>query len=402
MDYFSNYRNLPREIYILFISRIIDAAGSFVQPLLTLILTEKIGLSAAESGLYITILGSLSAPGMIIGGKLTDLIGRKKIILLSQIPGALVLMLCASIKSSSMLLVYLLILSSILYSISSPAYDALLADITVPKNRQASYSLSYMGWNLGYAIGPILGGLLFKNALPFLFFGDGVTTLISMILVATFIGETKGKKDQEINSEKRPLEISQEGSVFHILFQRPILIFFALILFCYDFVYAQWGFALPLQLADLFGKNGAALYGTLASFNGILVIILTPLLTKVTKKIPAITVMSIGGFCYVLSFGSLAFVHILFLFYLDLFIMTIGEILISISSSVFIADHTPLSYRGRISAIIPIVTGAGYVVSPLVIGNFISYASIKDAWFLAGAIVFIAACLMSLLKRIDN
>ncbi|MHA5103427.1 hypothetical protein R5R40_04630 [Oenococcus oeni] len=53
-------------------------------------------------------------------------------------------MLCASIKSSSMLLVHLLILSSILYSISSPAYDALLADITVPKNRQASYSLSYM------------------------------------------------------------------------------------------------------------------------------------------------------------------------------------------------------------------------------------------------------------------
>ncbi|WP_281166294.1 MFS transporter, partial [Liquorilactobacillus sicerae] len=157
-----------------FISRIIDAAGSFVQPLLTLILTEKIGLSAAESGLYITILGSLSAPGMIIGGKFTDLIGRKKIILLSQIPGALVLMFCASIKSSSMLLVYLLILSSILYSISSPAYDALLADITVPKNRQASYSLSYMGWNLGYAIGPILGGLLFKNALPFLFLGDGV------------------------------------------------------------------------------------------------------------------------------------------------------------------------------------------------------------------------------------
>ncbi|WP_243465567.1 hypothetical protein [Oenococcus oeni] len=112
--------------------------------------------------------------------------------------------------------------------------------------------------------------------------------------------------------------------------------------------------------------------------------------------------MSIGGFCYVLSFGSLAFVHILFLFYLDLFIMTIGEILISINSSVFIADHTPLSHRGRISAIIPIVTGAGYVVSPLVIENFISYASIKDAWFLAGAIVFIAACLMSLLKRIDN
>ncbi|AZZ61068.1 MFS transporter [Oenococcus sp. UCMA 16435] len=402
MNYFSNYRNLPKEIYIIFISRIIDAAGSFVQPLLTLILIEKIGLSAAESGFYITIQGVLSAPGMIIGGKLTDLLGRKKIILLSQIPGALVLMFCASIKSSSILLVYFLILSSILYSISSPAYDALLADITIPKNRQASYSLSYMGWNLGYAIGPILGGLLFKNALPFLFFGDGITTLVSMVLVATFIGETKGKKDQEIDFAKRPLEISQEGSVFRILLQRPIIICFALILFCYEFVYAQWGFALPLQLSDLFGKNGAFLYGTLASFNGILVIILTPLLTKITKKISAITVMSIGGFCFVVSFGSLAFVHVLFPFYFDLFLMTIGEILISINSSVFIANHTPLSHRGRISAIIPIITGAGYVFSPIVMGNFISYASIKDAWFLAGGIVFIAACLMSLLKRIDN
>ncbi|OIL26777.1 hypothetical protein ATX01_01705 [Oenococcus oeni] len=83
MDYFSNYRNLPREIYILFISRIIDAAGSFVQPLLTLILTEKIGLSAAESGVYITIIGSLSVTGIIFVGKLIDLIGRNIIILFS-------------------------------------------------------------------------------------------------------------------------------------------------------------------------------------------------------------------------------------------------------------------------------------------------------------------------------
>ena len=40
----STYKGLPKEFYVLFIGRIINCIGSFVHPLMSLILTEKIGL----------------------------------------------------------------------------------------------------------------------------------------------------------------------------------------------------------------------------------------------------------------------------------------------------------------------------------------------------------------------
>lgn len=48
--FFAEYRGLPREIYVLFIAHIITNIGSFVQPLLALILTQKIGLGSSSAG----------------------------------------------------------------------------------------------------------------------------------------------------------------------------------------------------------------------------------------------------------------------------------------------------------------------------------------------------------------
>ena len=128
-------------------------------------------------------------PAALIGGKLTDVIGRKKIIILFDTLGA-VAYLTVSFLEPSMLLVYFIMAAGFFMGMAHPAHDALIADLTTPENRNGAYSLTYLGFNLGFILGPVLGGFLFENYFRFIFIIDGITALAAVILISLFIDET--------------------------------------------------------------------------------------------------------------------------------------------------------------------------------------------------------------------
>ncbi|MGM0675698.1 MAG: MFS transporter [Spirochaetota bacterium] len=44
---------------------------------------------------------------------------------------------------------------------ATPATIALATDLSTPDTRQATFSLLYLGHNLGFAVGPLVAGFLF-------------------------------------------------------------------------------------------------------------------------------------------------------------------------------------------------------------------------------------------------
>ncbi|MDV3427632.1 MAG: MFS transporter, partial [Bacillota bacterium] len=92
------YRGLKKEIYIIFTARIVNSMGCFVYPLLALIMTQKIGLSTARTGTLITTVSIFTGLSMIIGGKVADSFGRKRVILLFQGLAAIVFIICGFLK----------------------------------------------------------------------------------------------------------------------------------------------------------------------------------------------------------------------------------------------------------------------------------------------------------------
>ncbi|SKA96635.1 Predicted arabinose efflux permease, MFS family [Caloramator quimbayensis] len=395
------YRGLPKEIYVIFISRIVNSVGSFVMPLMTLILTQKIGLSKSEAGLYISLAGFLMMPVSILGGKLADTIGRKKLIMVFGFLGTLMYIICGFMKPTINMM-YVIMAAGACHSISGPAYDALLADLTTPENRKGAYSLVYMGWNIGFAVGPIIGGFLFERHLPIVFIGDAATTIISLILVGIYVKETINLTKQDIEDEGRALEKREEGSVISVLLRRPILLYFALIIFGYNFVYSQWSFMLPMHASQNFKEMGPKYYGFIASFNGLIVMLFTPIVTKLTEKIKNIRCMFYGGILYAVGFGMLGLISTLPLFFVSAFIFTIGEIVLSINTSPFIANHTPISHRGRMNAVLPMILGLGYTLGPMGMGKALSYISIEQGWIILGGVVFVASLFMRGLEAYDE
>lgn len=401
----SPYKGLPKEIYILFIGKIVNCIGAFVHPLMSLILTQRIGMSAYEAGQFVTILAVCQVPCMILGGKLSDSIGRRKVIIIFQVLGAMMLIICGIIPTT-VTTAKILILSSCFYAISSPAYDALNADLTHEGNRKEAYSLLYLGVNIGFSIGPILGGFLYKNYLPLIFIGDAITTIIALVLFIVYVKEPKQNKaidetDKSEYDKDNVIDEYRENSTIKVLFKRPILILFPIMMLLYQFSYSQWGFSLPLQMGELFGSDGAKFYGYLGAFNAFIVIVSTPLLTHKTKRYNALNIMSLGGILYGMCFLVLGFSKVMAMFFVAVFSLTIGEILIAINSSAFIANNTPPSHRGRISAIIPMISGAGYALGPMIMGKIIDSSGIFLGWMIVTIVCFIGGIGMIFLKKLN-
>ena len=72
------YMGLQKEVYILCSATLINRLGDFVVPFLTLFLTVKLDMSPVTSGVIVTCASLISIPSSIVGGKISDSIGRKK------------------------------------------------------------------------------------------------------------------------------------------------------------------------------------------------------------------------------------------------------------------------------------------------------------------------------------
>lgn len=386
---FKMYRGLPTSIYILFASRIINRMGDFVKIFLTLYLTRYLHMDEKQTGVIITLIGLFSVAGTVVGGKITDHAGRKKILLLSQTCSALTVGICGFLPDSQML-PWILIIFNFFNGAARPVSTAMLTDITTPENRAQSFSLLYLGINIGVSIGPLLAGFLFNNYRQWIFWGDSITTLLSVVLILFLVPDVHRS---QVVAHSAAEEI--EKAPFHkALIKRPVLLIYSVLTLFSAFVYSQHSFSLPLILNDILKEQGAGFFGIIMSINAVSVLILTPLLTVYLHGKKPLLNMAAGQLCYAVGFGLLFFAFQSYLFFIvSTVIWTIGEILNAINSGVFLANHTPVNFRGRFSAFFGTAKTIGQTMSPLISGMILSSTGLRLIWliiFLIGLFLFIS------------
>ena len=392
------YKKLPVSIYILFFARMVNSMGAFVYPFLTIYFTKTLSLDESTAGFFVMLAVTANAPGMLLGGKLSDSFGRKKVLIFFQSSAALCLIPCAFLEAS-MLIPRLLILSAFFQGAALPASMAMTTDLSNPKNRKAAFSLLYLGNNIGFAVGPLIAGFLYNNYLEWIFLGDAATTFLSISLVLFYVKETlpsNRKMADSLESENK-YERAEKGNLWQVISKRPKLIIFTLISLIYTFVYAQYTFSLPIQIVELFGNNGPKFFGYTMTTNALTVTLLTMIIISLTHKIKPILNIVFAGILYAVGFGMFYFVRKIYWILFSTIIWSMGEILVTTNTNVYIANHTPMSHRGRFNAVIPVVMGAGFALGPFISGKFIKTFGISYLWICIFFVGIFAAGMMYML-----
>lgn len=401
------YAGLKKEIYILFIGKLVTAMGSFVWPMLTFFLTTKLGLTDGQSTLLIATASVLSFPAALLGGKLADRFSRKSIIILFDCLGVSMYILAAVLPLTIWTAV-LLFLAGLFQSIESPAYDALNADYSTSAQREKAYSLSYLGFNLGFILGASVSGLLFEKYLRLAFFINGIADFFSTILIIFFVHKKNAiSEDQEALQEsysEYEQPVDEKIPVLTVLRQRPVLIGMLLIGCIASMPSSLMGILLPLQLKDVLGEAGATLYGYLNSLNGFVVIAFTPILTVLLKKVTEIPKTILGLLLFIAGTALFSVDTAAVILFVGMFVFTLGEVVTVLGSNPYASRRIPASHRGRIGGISSVVYSVfssltQYLISFMLIATQSNY---KLIWMIFIACGLAAAVLYSFMYRPDK
>lgn len=384
IDSVSIYKGLPRPVYVLFIATIVNGIGIFVYPFLVLLLTQHLNYSNAWTGIFMSVAALTYLPGSFIGGKLADIIGRKKVMVVGQLLASTMFMVCGFLGPSRWVPLFIL-LNLTFDGATDPARSALMTDVTTPENRQASFSLNYLGHNLGFALGPVIAGFLFYRAPNWLFFGNAIAGAISIIFVAGMVSESKPDQAAiEATYATDSLEKAFSGGLLKALFSRPKLLLLALCITFFSFAYSQSLFALPLYTTQLYGKAGATLYGSMMSLNAIVVVVSNAFIVVALKKFHPLRNIAWAGILYAIGFACMGLVQAPFWLYLLTIVFTLGEVIDATNTHYYIANNTPITHRARFSAILPVIMGLGHGIAPLIGGLISSRYGLSILWLLVG------------------
>jgi MFS family permease len=400
MKLFQQYRGLRREIYVLFFGRIVTNLGSMVWPVLTMILSLKLGFSAADISYIVVGAGLVMLPATLVGGKLADRFNKKWMIVLCDS----VSILCFFISAATPLgigTIVLFLVAGVFQSIEYPSYDALFADLSTTKDRERAYSLMYLGGNLGLVLSPTIAGLLFKDYLWLSFLISGVSIACSTLLIAFLIKDITPVED---TGEEAAYQEKKEGAgVLAILRENPLLILYLLCGTLYSAAYGQYNFIMPLDMAAVHGDDGAVIFGTVSSLNCITVVIFTPIITRLFVKMRDTGKMLTGR---LLVFGGyLIFLLILgFIpgYYLAMLVFTWGEIFSTVAEGPYVSTRIPASHRGRVNGLMSVAYGTVSGVINVTVGRLYDRSGSTPTWTLILTVVLISAAAAMLLKALDR
>ena len=355
-SYFKVYQGLSTPAWMLALVMLVNRSGAMVVPFLGVYMVKHLGFSLESAGLLLSCFGIGSVVGSSLGGWLTDKFGHFKVQLFSLVGVIPLFVLLPELTTTTSLAGGILALSMV-SDILRPANSVSLAYYSKPENVVRSFTLNRMALNLGFSIGPALGGLLAAISYNLLFYGNAIAATLAAVIFFVYFRNKKGEIKEKADTEEEELKYQSPYK------DAPFLVFtFLSILFAICFF--QLLSSLPLYYKEVYHLNEKSI-GIILAYSGVVVFSLEMLIVHIAeRRTTAANAIIIGVFCCGVAFASLLITEGIWLLYVSMFILCIAEMLAMPFMATVTLQRSNIKNRGAYMGLNSLSLSAGLIFAP--------------------------------------
>jgi MFS family permease len=380
------YRQFDTRIWIITAVGLLNVAGfSLSLPFLSLYLYQERGVPMTVVGIIVLISGLCAAVTQIFGGVITDRLGRRPLLIGAAMTAAILFIVMATLIAAEAPVWAIVIAYAIGQAamvITRPANQAMVVDVAPRSRLTEAYGILRVGMNLGWAIGPAVGGhMLVFLPYPWLFGVTALTSLVSCGLIFFLLKESFVGAMGQVNVR----------TIFLAARNRHLLKFTGLSLLVF-LVMGQMISTLSVFTVDRVGFTTAQ-YGMLLTANGIIVVILQYPVALLANRVVKYQALAVGALCYALGYLLYGWVGSYTLAITAMIIISLGEVIFSPVSLSVVGELSPNDRRGRYMAFFGLSEGLGFSTASL-LGGVLLDSFPAEPLFIWGTVALLAFAAM--------
>lgn len=380
--YAKAYAGISRPVWMLSVVLLINRSGTMVLPFLSIYLKDELGLDLSQVGVVLAMFGFGSLIGSWLGGFLTDRIGSFAVQFASLLLGGVGFFALFHVKSFEGLAVGFFVVT-VFADMLRPANATAISEYAHPENLTRAFSLNRMAINLGYAIGPAVGGFLALSGYKWLFYADGATCIAAGLLFAAFF----------LKREKRKKKTTDEPATAPLPSMIRDLSFmaFGVLTMGFAVVFFQLFNTLPLFYRDVYVLPENHI-GWLLAFNGLLVFLLEmPLVYSLGSRYSIRRVVVVGVLLAGLSYLLLNVGHAVAILFVAMAVLSVSEILVMPYLTTYTITKAGPANRGKYMGFYSMAYSAAFIVAPLLGTAIIDSWHFTALWYAMAALSVLVA-----------
>ena len=368
------HRNVRVRIGLAFVHKLIDA---MILTFIAIYLAAHVGI--ATTGALILIFAVFAVFGMLLGGHLSEMWGRRPVLIVGDVIGTafLVLMTVAYFAEWGPLAVYFsYAIVKFGTNMALPANDSTIIDVTPPEDRKYVYTVNYWVINLALGGGALLGGFLYGSHFGAVILGGAIGMGFALLVTVLLVAETKPGSTTEVAAPAKLRGWAQFTEGYRVVlvdstFRRLIIV--ATLVLTLE---GQLSTAIGIRLSNDFGVqyvfpfgdvHGVQMLGVLKAVNTVLVVLLALQINTLLRRMPDRVRVYAGITLYAGGFAVLAVTNTAWVLLLAVVVLTVGELMNTPVQQGLLAELAPDEGRPRYMAAYYLHIRFGQVVNSLLI-----------------------------------